>query len=72
MNKIDTVLLELRVSPSLLGFLYLKSALSLCIKDPTIIRDVTGRLYPTISAEHKTTAPRVERAIRHAIEVSWA
>ena len=41
------------------------------MEDPTLINSVTKRLYPEIAKRNDTTASRVERAIRHAIEVAW-
>ena len=43
----------------------------LAIKDDTIIGSITKTLYPTVAKKHNTTSSRVERAIRHAIEVAW-
>ena len=43
----------------------------LAVKDSEIINSVTKQLYPTVAKMHDTTSSRVERAIRHAIEVAW-
>ena len=43
----------------------------LAVKDETIISSITKTLYPTVAKKHNTTSSRVERAIRHAIEVAW-
>ena len=43
----------------------------MCVEDKTILRRVTGRLYPELAKRYDTTPVRVERAIRHAIEVAW-
>lgn len=70
-KKIIETLLNVGVPASLKGYEYLKSAISAVLDDKTYIDKVTGRLYPYVAAVHGVTASRVERAIRHAIEVSF-
>ena len=53
------------------GYHYLREAVILAIKNVDIINAVTKQLYPTVAKKHDTTSSRVERAIRHAIEVAW-
>ncbi|MCI8700547.1 MAG: hypothetical protein HFJ47_04325 [Clostridia bacterium] len=53
------------------GYSYLKEALTMVVKDYSIISSVTKVMYPTIAETYDTTPLRVERAIRHAIEVAW-
>ena len=53
------------------GYNYLRDAIILSVKDSEMINSVTKLLYPTIAKNFKTTSSRVERAIRHAIEVAW-
>ncbi|MBP0989679.1 MAG: sporulation transcription factor Spo0A, partial [Oscillospiraceae bacterium] len=53
------------------GYQYLREAIILSTEDPEIINSVTKILYPTIAKKNSTTSSRVERAIRHAIEVAW-
>ena len=43
----------------------------MCVETPEIINAVTKKLYPTVAKKYDTTSSRVERAIRHAIEVAW-
>ena len=43
----------------------------MAVEDPKIINNITKRLYPSIGKKYQTTASKVERAIRHAIEVAW-
>ena len=50
---------------------YLRSAIKLSVEDSEMMSSVTKLLYPTVAKMHGTTASRVERAIRHAIEVAW-
>lgn len=53
------------------GYQYIREAIGLVIEDITIINSITKILYPSIAKKYKTTSSRVERAIRHAIEVAW-
>ena len=68
---ITDILHQIGVPAHIKGYHYLRSAIMLSIKQPEIINAVTKKLYPSIAEEHKTSASRVERAIRHAIEVAW-
>ena len=70
--KASKKLLELGIPAHIKGFNYIRSALLLCRKDPELLHYVTKVLYPTIASEFHTTPSRVERAIRHAIEVTWS
>lgn len=65
------VLRELGVPAHIKGYSYLREALVTTVKDPTLTESITKVLYPAIAATFNTTPSRVERAIRHAIEVSW-
>ena len=49
----------------------MRDGIVMSVKDPDMLNSITKVLYPTIAKKHKTTASRVERAIRHAIEVAW-
>ena len=53
------------------GYQFLRDAILLTMNEPEYINAVTKRLYPEIAKKNGTTASRVERAIRHAIEVAW-
>ncbi|WP_099206195.1 sporulation initiation factor Spo0A C-terminal domain-containing protein [Scatolibacter rhodanostii] len=69
MNKqIIEMLRKLGVPANLLGYEYLKTAITLCLEDSSYINRVTKRLYPDVAKAHDTTPSRAERAIRHAIE----
>lgn len=52
------------------GYTYLKDALDICYSDKNYLDGITKRLYPAIAKRERTTPSRVERAIRHAIEIS--
>lgn len=54
------------------GYYYLRRAIVLCVEDMDIMEQVMKKLYPTIAKEFQTTPSKVERAIRHAIMVSWS
>ena len=71
LKKVCNKLFAFGVPAHVSGYKYLISAIMLTIDDPTCLREVTGRLYPTIAAEFNTLPARVERAIRNAIEISF-
>ena len=54
------------------GYQYLREAIMMSVEDPVMISSITKILYPTIAKRFQTTPSRVERAIRHAIEVAWS
>ena len=68
---IQAILDGLPLSHALMGYRYIKTAVRMAIEDPTLLDGLTKRLYPEVAKEHKSTASRVERAIRHAIHTVW-
>lgn len=68
---ISEMMREIGVPAHIKGYQYLRTAIHLCISDNEMLGSVTKLLYPTVAKEYKTTSSRVERAIRHAIEVAW-
>ncbi len=68
---ISDIMRQIGVPAHIKGYLYLREAIILSINDPELMHSVTKVLYPTVAKNNKTTASRVERAIRHAIEVAW-
>ncbi len=68
---ITNILHELGVPSHIKGYSYIRSGIMEVFKNPTIIGGITKELYPKIADDFNTTVSRVERAIRHAIEVSW-
>ncbi len=54
------------------GYHYLRRAITLCVEDMDIMEQIMKKLYPTIAKEWQTTPSKVERDIRHAIEISWS
>lgn len=69
--RISELLRELGVPANLKGYSYLRSAIAETFHDVGLLSQVTKRLYPLIALEYGTTPSRVERGIRHAIEVAW-
>ena len=68
---ITEIMHQIGVPAHIKGYHYLRDAIMLSIKDPEMINAITKILYPGIAKKHSTTSSRVERAIRHAIEVAW-
>ena len=68
---ISDIMRQIGVPAHIKGYQYLRESIALSIKDPDLMHAVTKVLYPTVAKNNKTTASRVERAIRHAIEVAW-
>lgn len=62
---------EIGVPAHIKGYSYLRDAIILSVSDMDMLNSITKMLYPTIAKMHQTTPSRVERAIRHAIEVAW-
>lgn len=68
---ISDIMREIGVPAHIKGYQYLRESIMLVIETPDLIHAVTKELYPTIAKNNTTTSSRVERAIRHAIEVAW-
>ena len=69
---ITRLLARIGVPGNLLGCTYLRTALTLLLQEPALGRSITRSLYPRIASVHQTSAPSVERAIRHAIAQTFA
>lgn len=63
---------EVGVPAHIKGYQYIRDAIIMTVKDPEMLGAITKILYPEIAKKYKTTSSRVERAIRHAIEVAWS
>jgi len=63
---------EIGVPAHIKGYQYLREAIMMSVEDAEMLGSITKVLYPTIAKKYQTTASRVERAIRHAIEVAWS
>ena len=69
---VTNVIHEVGVPAHIKGYQYLREAIMMVVNDIDIINQITKQLYPDIAIKFKTTPSRVERAIRHAIEVAWS
>lgn len=69
--KVTQILHEIGVPAHIKGYHYLRDSIIMAIEKPEIINAVTKQLYPSVAKKYETTSSRVERAIRHAIEVAW-
>ena len=70
-NLVTSVIHEIGVPAHIKGYQYLREAIMIAVKDMEVINAVTKVLYPEVAKRFNTTPSRVERAIRHAIEVAW-
>ncbi|CAM3741435.1 sporulation transcription factor Spo0A [Cytobacillus oceanisediminis] len=70
--SITSIIHEIGVPAHIKGYLYLREAISMVYNDIELLGSITKVLYPDIAKKFNTTASRVERAIRHAIEVAWS
>ena len=70
-TQVTQMLLRIGIPAHIKGYTYLRFAIITAVKDAGAIYLVTKILYPTVAREFHTTASRVERAMRHAIEVAW-
>ena len=70
-TEITNIIHEIGVPAHIKGYMYLREAITMVVNDMELISAVTKELYPSIAKKYNTTASRVERAIRHAIEVAW-
>lgn len=70
-NDVTRMLHEIGIPAHIKGYQYLRDAIAMSVREDDTLISVTKVLYPAIAKRHNTTASRVERAIRHAIEVAW-
>ena len=70
-STVTSIIHEIGVPAHIKGYQYLREAIMIAVKDMDVINAVTKILYPEVAKRFGTTASRVERAIRHAIEVAW-
>lgn len=69
--QVTNIIHEIGVPAHIKGYQYLRDAIIMTVNDMETINAITKVLYPTVAKKYKTTSSRVERAIRHAIEVAW-
>ena len=70
-RRVTAIIHDIGVPAHIKGYQYLREAITLAVEDMEVINAVTKVLYPAVAKKFGTTASRVERAIRHAIEVAW-
>lgn len=70
-ETVSDIMHELGVPAHIKGYQYLRASIMLSVESPEMMNSVTKVLYPTVAEKYSTTPSRVERAIRHAIEVAW-
>jgi len=71
-TDVTGIIHEIGVPAHIKGYQYLRDAIIMSVNDMDMLNSITKILYPTIAKMHQTTPSRVERAIRHAIEVAWS
>lgn len=71
-SHISTLLHSLGVPSHIKGYEYIREGIGLMYNKPSMLGAITKEMYPAIAVKYNTTSSRVERAIRHAIEISWA
>ncbi len=70
-GMVTSIIHEVGIPAHIKGYQYLRHAIMMAVNDLDIINSITKELYPTVAKDFNTTPSRVERAIRHAIEVAW-
>ncbi len=70
-EKIANIFISIGIPAHIKGYQFLREAVKLAVLDPEIISSITKRLYPTIAEKFATSPSKVERGMRHAIEVAW-
>ena len=71
-TDVTNIIHEIGVPAHIKGYQYLREAIMMAVDNIDVINQITKQLYPEIAHKYKTTSSRVERAIRHAIEVAWS
>jgi len=71
-DRVTNMIHEIGIPAHIKGYHYLRDAIIMAVEDMDVLNAITKILYPTVAKKHQTTSSRVERAIRHAIEVAWS
>lgn len=71
-ERLANIFIASGIPPHIKGYQFLRDAVKLAINSPTMINNITKQLYPCVANHYETTPSKVERAIRHAIDVAWA
>ena len=70
-EKITNIFITVGIPAHIKGYYFLREAIKMAIENPEVVNSITKKLYPSIAERFSTSASKVERAIRHAIEVAW-
>ena len=70
-EKITNIFITVGIPAHIKGYHFLREAIKMAVDNPDVINSITKQLYPSIAERFSTSASKVERAIRHAIEVAW-
>ena len=70
-KRVTSEMHKIGIPAHIKGYYYVRAAIEMVVKDSDLINALTKKLYPAVAKEFDTTASRVERAIRHAVEVAW-
>jgi two-component system response regulator (stage 0 sporulation protein A) len=70
-EKIANIFISIGIPAHIKGYHFLREAVKLAVVEPDIISSITKKLYPTIAEKFATSSSKVERGMRHAIEVAW-
>lgn len=70
-EKVSNIFINVGIPPHIKGYGYLREGVIMAVNNPSLINNITKQLYPGIGEKYSTSASKVERAIRHAIEVAW-
>ena len=71
-SRVTNMLHEIGIPAHIKGYHYLRDAIIMAVQDMDVLNAITKILYPTVAKKYQTTSSRVEREIRHAIEVAWS
>ena len=71
-EKISKIFISVGIPPHIKGYSYLREGIKIAVDSPDVINNITKKLYPMIGEKYDTSPSKVERAIRHAIEVAWS
>ena len=71
-ERLSNIFIRAGIPPQIKGYQYLRYAVKLAITEPEMVNSITKKLYPSVAEYFNTTSSKVERAIRHAIEVAWS
>ncbi|MBP5467538.1 MAG: sporulation transcription factor Spo0A [Clostridia bacterium] len=70
-EKVSKIFINVGIPPHIKGYSFLREGVMMAVENPSVINNITKQLYPMIGKRYQTTPSKVERAIRHAIEVAW-